>query len=595
MIRLNHEQQLAVDYQGNVVITACPGSGKTRVLTARGIRGILELSSKRERVVALTFTNRAADEIHARLDHDDVDAGGLWAGTIHAFALDWILRPYAPYCESTRYGFTVADEYFTDRLLKELKREEGLDLYTTIATSLNRDGQNSNWRDDCRRVFEKYKLRLRETHLIDYDDVLFLAYRILKENSEIAATLGSIIRLICVDEVQDVQDLQFAILSAVFKASSSPPVIFLVGDANQSIYESLGATTKTPEESATEFGLPGIGHRELTGNYRTTQRMIDFYSQFRPNVPKIKSLADYADEAGIITFHDQTIPREELASAIAALISSSIDAGIPPQDICVLAPQWWQVQALARRLVEELPNTEFDAPGLSPLHSLRENFWFKVSRLFLTRPAPSRTRTRMRWANEILADFRALADAVPSDGCSTPRRLLRVINSITSGETDGPSYLRDVFSQLLQRLGTSLESNDALKETFDTFFNKVTSPLESEESGMPADVDGFRRLFCHPSGVVVSTCHGVKGEEYETVIALGLLKGYVPNWDEILHAGEQIAAERESKLLYVICSRAKRRLHLIAENGRMTKKGNPYETAPLLRRVRFEYDRGAFG
>ena len=63
MIRLNPEQKTAVDHDGNVVVTACTGSGKTRVLSARVIRGLLELSSKRGRVVALTFTNRAADDI----------------------------------------------------------------------------------------------------------------------------------------------------------------------------------------------------------------------------------------------------------------------------------------------------------------------------------------------------------------------------------------------------------------------------------------------------------------------------------------------------------------------------------------------------
>jgi DNA helicase-2/ATP-dependent DNA helicase PcrA len=74
------------------------------------------------------------------------------------------------------------------------------------------------------------------------------------------------------------------------------------------------------------------------------------------------------------------------------------------------------------------------------------------------------------------------------------------------------------------------------------------------------------------------------------VIAFGLLKGYVPHWSVIINGSEQQASERESKLLYVICSRAKRRLHLIAERGRTTQRGNPYETAQLLERSRFECD-----
>ena len=161
------------------------------------------------------------------------------------------------------------------------------------------------------------RLELRDTKLIDYDDVLYLAYSILKKNPEIAATLASIIRLVCVDEVQDIQDLQFGILSAIFKAAASPPSLFFVGDADQSIYESLGALTKTPEEIADEFGLDSIVHLELKGNYRSTQRIIDFYRSLRSSAPVIESRTDYADSAGC-----DNIPR-----------SNSLQGG-PPCEYC---------------------------------------------------------------------------------------------------------------------------------------------------------------------------------------------------------------------------------------------------------------------
>ncbi len=590
MIRLNPEQQAAVDSDGNVVITACPGSGKTRVLTARVIRGLAELTSRRERVVALTFTNRAADEIQVRLDQEDVPVDCLWAGTIHAFALEWVLRPYAPYCETTRFGFTVADEFYTERLLGELKEAEGLAGFADIKTAYGRTGAGLNTDRACCAVFDRYKARLRAAKFIDYDDVLYIAYNMLKENPEIATGLASIIRVVCVDEVQDIQDLQFGILSAISDAAVSPLNVFFVGDPDQSIYESLGALTKTPEEIAAEFSLDSITHLELTGNYRSTQRIIDFYRQLRPGVPAIESRTDYADGSDVITFQDQTVAKGDLASVVAVLISNSLAAGVASRDICVVAPHWWHVRALARRLVAELPHVDFDAPGLSPLHSSRDSLWFKVSRLFLTEPSPSRTRTRIRWAREVLSDLCTVADVSLPASVETPRRLLRMINAISSGESDGMSYLRDVMSQLIARIGIDLEWHDPLRSSFDTFFEKAEKRIAAVEGGMPTDVHSFRRLFSRPSGVVVSTCHGVKGEEYGTVIAFGLLKGYVPHWSVIIHGSEEEASDRESKLLYVICSRAKRRLHLIAEDGRRTRPGNPYETSNLLRQVRFSYD-----
>lgn len=107
---------------------------------------------------------------------------------------------------------------------------------------------------------------------------------------------------------------------------------------------------------------------------------------------------------------------------------------------------------------------------------------------------------------------------------------------------------------------------------------------------MPADVGYLRRVFKHPSGVVVSTCHGVKGEEYDTVICYGLLRGYIPHWQAVIHGTELTAYTQAAKLLYVVCSRAKRNLHLIAESGRSTKRGHPYETTQHLVELDFGYD-----
>jgi DNA helicase-2/ATP-dependent DNA helicase PcrA len=137
MIALSDEQQAAVDQPGNVFVQACPGSGKTRVLTCRVIKGLEDLISSKQRVVALTFTNRAADEIQSRVDQLSIVQDRLWAGTIHAFALEWILRPYAGYVSRIRKGFSIADEYFTERTLDELRRQlAGLSIFASIQLAI---------------------------------------------------------------------------------------------------------------------------------------------------------------------------------------------------------------------------------------------------------------------------------------------------------------------------------------------------------------------------------------------------------------------------------------------------------------------------
>ncbi len=589
MIKLNSAQQDAVDHDSNVIVTACPGSGKTRALTCRVIRALETLESTKHRVVALTFTNRATDEIQTRLDQADISPDQLWAGTIHAFALEWILRPYAPYIPRIQRGFSVADEFFTERTLSKLKSDFGQKSYYYINTARDREGNVEN-EEVAAKIFLAYQNCLQEAKLLDYDDVLYFAYRLLQEVEEIPRTLAHIIRLICVDEIQDTQDLQFGILSSIYSAADEPPVLFFVGDADQAIYESLGAISKSPDQIAQEFGLHSIPHLELTGNYRSTQRIIDYYRQFRPNTPPIQSLAEYVTDPGIITFHNQTVTRDDLSATVAQFIRDSIEAGIPTREICVLAPHWWHVRALGRSLVQQLPEVDFDAPGLSPLHSQRENIWFKVSRLFLTTPMPSLYRTRFRWAWEVLRDLKEVEGVAVPDAYGNARAFLRLVNSTESTAHDGLDYLEEVFAGLIEVLGMEIDAHNHLSEAKDMFFQKAIERIADIGEDAPSEIEDFRKLFRHPSGVVISTCHGVKGEEYETVIAFGLLRGYIPNWKAIIQGAPGIADDWASKLIYVVCSRAKRRLHLIAESGRFTKKGNKYETATLLKSIHFEYD-----
>jgi DNA helicase-2/ATP-dependent DNA helicase PcrA len=260
---------------------------------------------------------------------------------------------------------------------------------------------------------------------------------------------GSIIRLICVDEIQDTQDLQFGILSAIFSALPDPrPTLFLVGDHDQCIYESLGAVTKSVAEISDEFDGIAILPLSLTGNYRSTQRIIDFYQLLRPANPRIESGIHYAAEPGLITFHNQTIERDHLPDLIADLIMQSVDRGVPPNEICVLAPHWVHIRALSRSLVARLPNVDFDAPGSSPLHSQRENFWFAVARLFLTTPMPSIYRTRLRWAGEVLRELSETYNVNLPAPVHTSRQLLRLVNSITSLRADGLEYLDESFVAL---------------------------------------------------------------------------------------------------------------------------------------------------
>ncbi|MDR0681601.1 MAG: ATP-dependent helicase [Dysgonamonadaceae bacterium] len=585
---LNEQQKDAVLTDGHVLLTACPGSGKTRVLTYKLAYELQKIGDTKKRAVALTFTNRAADEIKRRIVHMDIDPTKLWAGTIHAFCLEWILRPYASYLDELKNGFVISDEYKTEELLSFIKKEfeeEGILIEKPwdIKTRLDTNGNFMDLEPTHLVLLEEYHNRLVDEGLIDFDQILYYAFKLVNSYPKIAKTLNNLFHIICVDEYQDTSNLQYAILSKIITAKEGKTILFLVGDKDQAIYGSLGGVAKSLNEIKSEFENLNIQEKELSGNYRSCQRIIDYYRNYQTADIEIESLCSHADESGLITFNN-ILNKDDLDKYIASVIEDNLNSGIPEHEICVLAPQWWMVIPMGRKLKTLLPQVNFDAYGLSPLLRNKENIWFKVARLFLVEPSLSMYFVRNRWASELIEEFDILGIRILDNVDRKSKSLLRIINSISSTQSDGLAYIEECFNALLMIIEVRIDEHPTLKQHWEYFFEGTKKRLKNPEFDYAKDTQSFKRLFKQHSGVVVNTCHGVKGEEFHTVIAFGLLHGFVPNW------GEDDPSGAGKKLLYVICSRAKKYLHLISENGRTTKGGKPYETTGHLKRLVFHYD-----
>ena len=357
----------------------------------------------------------------------------------------------------------------------------------------------------------------------------------------------------------------------------------MVGDKDQAIYGSLGGVAKSVEDISIQFGHMAISELELSGNYRSSQRVIDYYRNYQSAGINIESLSEYAGEQGLITCNTN-VEKDSLAEHIAQIIQQNLNNGVPENEICVLAPQWWLVIPMGRKLKSLLPNINFDAIGLSPLLKNKDNIWFKVAQLFLVSPSPKMYFIRGRWATELINEFKGLGIEILLESDRKSKALLKIINSISSEKEDGLAYLEECFKAFLAKLNIEIEMFPTLKLHWEYFFESSKQRLEKPEFDYAKDITSFKRLFSHASGVVVNTCHGIKGEEFHTVIAFGLLHGYIPNWNE------EDAINASRKLLYVICSRSKKNLHLIAESGRTTRSGRPYSVTKHLRDLIYSYD-----
>ncbi|WP_437192502.1 UvrD-helicase domain-containing protein [Planctomicrobium sp. SH527] len=589
MAELSAQQAFAIQVDGDVFVTACPGSGKTRVLSEKIIATLDQGISPHQRTLALTYTNRAADEVAARLQEHGYSKRHLWTGTIHSFALEWILRPYASYDPLLQNGFSVIDEAALRKLVDSLRGKHGVDSRAEIRMGFLRNGQLATSAPNRRSLIEECREKLKEQRLLDFDHVLYLAFDLLRRKPEIAATLGAIFSLICVDEYQDTQDLQFGILASIVRASNGKSRLFIVGDKNQAIYSSLGGIAKTVNEIRHEFGRPDLSHHALSGNYRSTQRIVDFCANFcEAGEENVVSLAHHASERGLITFADQTFHHQDIAQPIAKLIRYHLSQGLKPENICILGPSWWLLTKLGRQLVLLLPDVDFDAPGLSPIRYEQDSFWFKLARLFLTEPSPTRFRTRLRWAADFVTTLEAaLASELPEE-IRNSRAILRLVNDLTSVEESGLAYLDDVFDKFFAVLELDLALYPFLLNSRTSFFESAEERLIEHQSELEP-VATLRKMFRQPSGIIFNSCHGAKGEEYEVVICFGLLRGQIPNWARIIDNAVDDEAESR-RLLYVIASRAKKYLHLFAEDGRRTRNQTPYETTREAVAFDWDYD-----
>ncbi len=438
---LSPEQQIACSTQNNILLTACPGSGKTRTLTHRLAYQVLRDPASKKIKIAITYTNRAAEEITNRLEGMNIDQSSIWAGTIHQFCMHFIIRPYAMYSKRLCKGYRIIDDYSKKAYGREIAERLGMHL---------------NYYDDpfqYENVRTEYKRVLKEKKEIDFDAILLISEELLASCAFIGSNIASVISSILVDEFQDTNELQYSILSTIYKANKSIILMF-VGDVNQAIYSSLGGVAKGKKELETLYEI-NFDSLSLKGCYRSTQRLVDLYSRFEISKTDAHSVAKYKDEHGEIHFFD-SVYYTDLASKIAELIKKELRKGTKAEEICVIAPQWFMLFDLSGKLRLLLPDISFDAPDISPIKYNPMNPLFLIAKL-LFMPAGKNVKLRKRIAIEFISiirdDFRIM---VPDDVQSYD--VLSAVNCCRHIDADGITCLEaaieKVFALLNIRIST---------------------------------------------------------------------------------------------------------------------------------------------
>lgn len=567
---LNTQQRQVCIDEGNILLKACPGSGKTRTLTYKLAYLVEKYIASQKLNIAITYTNRAADEIKERLERIEISENKVWVGTIHQFCLEFIIRPYTMYHKRLRKGYHIIDEYVTKQYIEEIIEELGIDI-----------GYSKPF--EYPEILEKYQKKLLDEKEIDFNDILSISFDLISDKKFIAENISGIIRTILLDEYQDTNELQYKILSSIVRADKKIQVTF-VGDTDQAIYGGLGGVAKTCDELQKEFGVKFL-ERKLDGCYRSTQRIVDYYSYFQLKGMKIQAVSDIKDEIGCLIY-DNTINKSELFEKIACIVKDELSKGIPETEICIIAPQWWLLFPLSKKMKDLLPNVKFDAPDITPIKYDPMNIFYLISKLLFTESG-IRITSRKRVANEIIEILTEEYKIRLSEQIDS-YRVLKVINSIYPTNENGIAYLQEAITKFLVGIGIELSIEASLYKAYEDFMERIKYRVKNNH--LSTDIDVFRQCFKEKEGVVINTFHGVKGEEYTTVIAFGILKGYIPHWDIIINKPIDYQKNETKKLLYVVCSRAKKNLFLFSEQGRTTQKGAPLLSTDEILEIDYEYD-----
>ncbi len=556
---LNPEQSRAVtDPARHLRVLAGAGSGKTRVLTHRIAYRSATLTLSTERTLAVTFTRKAAGELRDRL-HRLLPGSAVHAGTFHAIAYAQLrqrweergVRP--PELLDRKLGFLArlvprrrGDSTLALDVLAEIEwasaRALEPDDYAAAAAAARRRPPLEP--DQIAGIWQDFADRKRQRRLVDFDDLLRLAARDLAADPEYAAARHWRFRHLFVDEFQDVNPLQFRLLSRWLGSGSD---LCVVGDPNQAIYAWNGADASYLERFEEHF--PEAASVTLSDNYRSTPQILAAANAVLAQGPRpVVRLVAHRPSGPAPTVRSHDDERAE-ANAVARALRDGHRPGVPWSQQAVLVRTNAQTAAIAEACgTAGVPHRVRGAGSLlefpevkDALDSIRRSPSLEVALADLAADVDRRNRRALR------SDGRA-----PGGRPSGPARDAddAVEGPGAPGEPDGSGTdvaIDDRAANVAEvvRLGHEYRSLDPTGGT-GGFIAWLVSTLRNEDAASGGDA------------VEIVTFHAAKGLEWSTVHVAGLEQGLVP----IHHAQDDPdSVDEERRLLYVALTRARESLH----------------------------------
>jgi len=618
---LNQQQLAAVSHtNGAVLVLAGAGSGKTRVLTYR-VANILESGISPYHILALTFTNKAANEMKERIyDLAGSDANDIWIGTFHSVCLKILISNIERI--GYRSGFAIYDADDSLALIKRILKESpyyGEDIRPASVkygiSGAKNDGYNADTyltqfgdfdpdmflHEVTAYVFDQYEKTLKANNALDFDDLLLKTIELFENHRDILHQYQIRFKYILVDEYQDTNEVQYRLVKML---ASHYKNIFVVGDDDQSIYGWRGANIENILNFEKDFA--GAAVYKLEQNYRSHQAILDlsnaiidhntgrkrkvlFSENKTGEKPQLVVFGDeYEESRGIASICVNLREKGENLRDIAIVYRTNgqsrlieqalVEANIPAKNLSgrsfyermeikdVLAYLYILVNTDADFYLTRIINTPKRKIGAASINKLRALATERNTSLFdalayADEVLPAGTAKNVKMFYDMMADFKLKKDSLPLgelvDSIFIKSGLKEMYMNATS-MAEAQGRVENV-----EELVKNAAEREVRGETLEDFLYNISLITNMERQ----DTD---------DAVSLMTMHSAKGLEYRNVIIAGVVTGILPHQ---FSSGTKAGIEEERRLFYVGITRAKERLYLTSYTTRSVRSNGFFETA----------------
>ena len=608
---LNDKQyEAVVNTEGPSLVIAGAGSGKTKVLTHKISYLINEKNVKPWNILAITFTNKAANEMKQRIENlvGGQATNDMWIGTFHSICVR-ILRRFID-----RIGFdssfiifdssdqkslvkqclkelNIDDKLFTDRsVLSEISNAKN-EMLTPVQYALKANGEYR--KETIAKVYTSYQAKLKQNNSIDFDDIINYTIQILTENPDILEYYSEKFKYVLVDEYQDTNKAQFTLITLL---SARYGNITVVGDNDQGIYSFRGADITNILNFEKDF--PGTKIIKLEQNYRSTKPILDAANAVIGHNPKKyeKNLWTENKEGHMPKLHVAKNEYDEASYIVEQIEHLRREEYFKYSDFTVLYRTNAQSRAIEDILRRE--NIAYKIIGGLKFYE-RKEIKDTISYLRLIQN-PADNLSLQRIINEPKrgigkTSLEKVEQIASENGISmyqviknaevyglnkvylNSREFVNVIEEMHAKKDD--MLISDLIKETLNKTGYTraleLENTaqaEARIENIEEFLT-VAMEFEKEEAEnslagflegitLTSDIDGMEE---NAESVTLMTLHSAKGLEFPVVFLVGMEEGLFPSYRSI---GEERELQEERRLAYVGITRAEQYLYLTCAKQR---------------------------